>query len=75
MAAPIPPITPEPPRIFGSPTTRLWLYGVFFAISVALGVWGLLDGDKIAALNFVVSAVLGVAAGNVPSQPNGKHEA
>lgn len=57
---------PTPPKFLGSPATRLWLYGVFFAISVALGVWGVLDGDKIAALNFVVSAVLGVAATNVP---------
>lgn len=57
---------PTPPKFLGSPSTRLWLYGVFFAISVALGVWGVLDGDRIAALNFVVSAVLGVAATNVP---------
>lgn len=69
------PVTPTPPKFLGNPSTRLWLYGVFFAISVALGVWGLLDGDKIAAVNFVVSAVLGVAAGNVPTRPDGKHEA
>ena len=68
-------VTPEPPKFLGNPSTRLWLYSIFFAISVALGVWGLLDGDKIAALNFVVSAVLGVAAGNVPTRPDGKHEA
>lgn len=68
------PITPEPPKFLGNPSTRLWLYGVFFAISVALGVFGVLDGSKIAALNFVISAVLGVAANNVP-RPNGKHEA
>ena len=69
------PVTPEPPKFLGNPSTRLWLYGVVFAISVALGVWGLLDGDKIAAINFVISAVLGVAAGNVPTRPDGKHEA
>lgn len=69
------PITPEPPKFLGSPATRLWLYGIFFAVSIALGVFGLLDGDKIAALNFVISAVLGVAAGNVPPRPDGKHEA
>lgn len=68
-------VTPEPPKFLGSPATRLWLYSIFFAVSVALGVWGLLDGDKIAALNFVISAVLGVAAGNVPTRPDGKHEA
>ena len=66
---------PTPPKFLGNPNTRLWLYTVFFAISIALGVWGLLDGDKIAAINFVVSAVLGVAAGNVPTRPDGKHEA
>lgn len=69
------PVVPEPPKFLGNPSTRLWLYGVFFAVSVALGVFGILDGNKIAALNFVVSAVLGVAAGNVPNRPNGKHEA
>ena len=68
-------VTPTPPKFLGNPSTRLWLYSVFFAISVALGVWGLLDGDKIAAVNFVISAVLGVAAGNVPGRPDGKHEA
>lgn len=52
----------------GSPQFRLWLYGIFFAVSVALGVFGILDGNKISALNFIVSAVLGVAAGNVPRQ-------
>lgn len=69
------PLTPEPPKFLGNPNTRLWLYCVFFAISIALGVWGLLDNNKIAALNFVVSAVLGIAANNVPLPPNGKHEA
>ena len=52
----------------GSPKFRLWLYIIFLAISSALGVYGTLDGNKISALNFIVSAVLGVAAGNVPRQ-------
>ena len=59
---------PQPPSFMGTPQFRLWLYTIFFAISIALGVFGILDGNKIAALNFVVSAVLGVAAGNVPRQ-------
>lgn len=59
---------PQPPTFMGSPQFRLWLYRIFFAISFALGTFGTLDGSKIAALNFVVSAVLGVAAGNVPRQ-------
>ena len=57
---------PTPPKFLGSPSTRLWLYGVFFAISVALGVFGVLEGSKLAAINIIVSAVLGVAATNVP---------
>lgn len=60
--------TPQPPTFMGSPQFRLWLYTIFFAISTALGIYGILDGNKIAALNFIVSAVLGVAAGNVPRQ-------
>lgn len=59
---------PQPPAFMGTPQFRLWLYSVFFAISFALGIYGTLDGNKIAALNFIVSAVLGVAAGNVPRQ-------
>lgn len=59
---------PQPPSFMGTPQFRLWLYGIFFAISIALGVFGILDGNKIAAINFVISAVLGVAAGNVPHQ-------
>lgn len=61
-------VAPQPPPFMGSPQFRLWLYTVFFAISAALGVYGTLDGNKIAAANFIVSAVLGVAAGNVPRQ-------
>lgn len=59
---------PQPPSFMGSAQFRLWLYGIFFAISFALGVFGTLDGNKISALNFIVSAVLGIAAGNVPRQ-------
>lgn len=59
---------PQPPSFMGTPQFRLWLYSIFFAISIALGVFGILDGNKIAAINFIVSAVLGVAAGNVPRQ-------
>lgn len=69
------PVLPEPPKFLGNPSTRMWLYGVFFAVSVALGVFGVLDGNKIAALNFIISAVLGVAASNVPNRHDGKHEA
>lgn len=60
--------TPQPPSFMGPPQFRLWLYGIFIAISFALGVIGTLDGNKITALNFIVSAVLGVAARNIPRQ-------
>lgn len=59
---------PQPPTFMGPPQFRLWLYRIFFAISFALGVFGTLEGNKITALNFVISAVLGVAAENVPRQ-------
>lgn len=59
---------PQPPKFMGPPQFRLWLYGIFIAISFTLGVFGTLDGNKIAAINFIISAVLGIAAGNVPRQ-------
>ena len=65
--------SPKPPFI--PDAYRRWFYVVSVGILVCLGVWGVIDGDKIAAINFVVSAVLGVAAGNVPTRPDGKHEA
>ena len=59
---------PQPPSFMGTPTFRLWLYSIFIAISTAIGVFGLLDGNKLSAINLIISAVLGVAAGNVPQQ-------
>lgn len=60
--------TPQPPAFMGTPQFRLWLYTIFVAISAAIGIFGLLDGSKLAAINLIISAVLGVAAGNVPRQ-------
>ena len=59
---------PQPPTFMGTPQFRLWLYSIFIAISAAIGVFGLLDGSKLSAINLIISAVLGVAAGNVPHQ-------
>ena len=59
---------PQPPSFMGSTQFRLWLYSVFIAVSGAIGVIGLLDGSKLSAINLIISAVLGVAAGNVPHQ-------
>lgn len=44
---------------------RRWLYLVSVGILVCLGVWGVIDGDKIAALNFLFATFFGVAASNV----------
>ena len=59
---------PQPPAFMGPAQLRLWLYSIFVAISAAIGIFGLLDGSKLAAINLIISAVLGVAAGNVPRQ-------
>ena len=60
--------TPQPPSFMGSPQLRLWLYSIFIAISTAVGIFGLLDGNRLSAINLIISAVLGVAVGNVPHQ-------
>lgn len=59
---------PQPPSFMGTPQLRLWLYSIFIAVSAAIGIFGLLDGSKLSAINLIISAVLGVAAGNVPRQ-------
>lgn len=41
-----------------TPAVRQWLYGVFAAVSFALGVFGVLSAEKLNALMFVVSAIL-----------------
>lgn len=57
---------PKPPFI--PDAYRLWLYVVSAGILVCLGVWGVFDGDKIAALNFLFAAFFGVASKNIPSK-------
>lgn len=57
---------PKPPFI--PDAYRLWLYVVSAGVLVCLGVWGVFDGDKIAALNFLFAAFFGVASQNVPSK-------
>lgn len=59
---------PKPPFI--PDAYRMWLYIVSVGVLVCLGVWGVLDGDKIAALNFLFAAFFGVAANHVG--PRGK---
>lgn len=57
---------PKPPFI--PDAYRLWLYVVSAGILVCLGVWGVFDGDKIAALNFLFATFFGIASRNVPSK-------
>lgn len=45
---------------------RLWIYTVCVGVLVCLGVWGVIDGDKIGALNFLFAVFFGVAASNTP---------
>lgn len=56
--------SPKPPFI--SDAYRRWLYLVSVGVLVCLGVWGVIDGDKISALNFLFAMFFGVAANNVP---------
>ena len=45
---------------------RRWAYGVVGAGLTVAGVYGIMDGEQIAAWGFLAAAVLGVAAGNTP---------
>ena len=56
--------SPKPPFI--PDAYRMWLYAVSAGVLVCLGVWGIIDGDKISALNFLFAAFFGVASNNVP---------
>jgi hypothetical protein len=51
---------PKPPFI--PDTARFWLYTVGIAALSVLGVYGILDGEKIYAFNFLLAAFFGVAA-------------
>jgi hypothetical protein len=48
------------------PKVRFYAYCASFGILVALGAAGIIDGDYINAINFVIAGVCGVAAFNVP---------
>lgn len=55
---------PKPPFI--PDAYRMWIYTVCVGVLVCLGVWGIIDGDKIGALNFLFAAFFGLAASNTP---------
>lgn len=50
----------------------MWSYNIMVAVMAALTVWGVLDGNKAAALNAVAAALFAVASANVDKP--GKHE-
>mgnify|MGYP001006769933 FL=1 len=50
----------------------MWAYNIMVAVMAALTIWGVLDGDKAAALNAVAAALFAVASANVDKP--GKHE-
>ena len=47
-----------------TPTQRRLLYTIGIAISGALAARGYIDGDISGAINIILAAILGVAAGN-----------
>lgn len=55
-----------------APVTRMWAYNVMVAVMAALTIWGVLDGNKAAALNAIAAALFAVASANVDKP--GKHE-
>lgn len=55
-----------------APATRMWAYNIMVAVMAAATVWGILDGDKAAALNAIAAALFAVASAHVDKP--GKHE-
>ena len=47
------------------PETRAWIYDVCVAGFGVLGVYGIMDGQSIAAYSILAAAVCGLARGNV----------
>lgn len=58
-----------------TPTQRRLLYTIGIAISGALATRGYIDGDISGAINTILAAILGVAAGNAVNKggDNGGH--
>lgn len=52
-------------KILENPTFRKWAYGVGIAITLCLGVWGIVDSpEKISALNFLLAAIFAMSYQN-----------
>jgi hypothetical protein len=58
-----------------TPTQRRLLYTIGIAISGALAARGYIDGDISGAINTILAAILGIAAGNAVHRNNddGQH--
>lgn len=55
-----------------TPHRRRWLYRISWATLALLGIYGLLDGQQIAAWALLASAILGVADAHTdPTTPSG----
>lgn len=49
-----------------TPTKRTYIYAVAFAAVTVASSYGLVEGEKLSALGYLLSAVLGMAIRNVP---------
>lgn len=55
-----------------TPAVRRWLYGVATAALAVAGVYGLLDGQQLAAFSGLAAAITGLATIMTdPSEPDG----
>ena len=57
-----------------SPAFRRWAYALSVAVATALGTFGVLNSDRLNAINFVLAALFGMAFMNTDTTP-GKHVA
>lgn len=61
-------------RIITNPRVRRWLYGIALAATALLAVYGLLDGEQVAAWNAVAAALFGLALVNTPDKDDTDHD-
>ncbi|MDU7361228.1 MAG: hypothetical protein E7L00_08495 [Propionibacteriaceae bacterium] len=53
-----------------TPRVRRWLYGVTTAALCVLGVYGVLDGQQLAAWSGLAAAITGLALANTGDEPS-----
>lgn len=49
-----------------TPTKRTYIYAVSFAFVMVASSYGLVEGEKLSAIGYLLGAVLGMAIRNVP---------